>query len=53
MSGKRITAEQARAYGRNAMHPAKQKMIASIIYANRNGNGDIASGMGIAIAVVA
>lgn len=46
MFGKRITAEQARAYGRNAMHPANQKMIASIIYANRNGNGDIASGDG-------
>ena len=44
--GKRITAEQARAYGRNAMHPANQKMIASIIYANRNGNGDVNSGDG-------
>jgi putative chitinase len=44
--GKRITAEQARAYGRNAMHVANQKMIASIIYANRNGNGDVASGDG-------
>lgn len=46
MFGKRITAEQARAYGRNAMHPANQKMIGSIIYANRNGNGDINSGDG-------
>lgn len=46
MFGKRITAEQARAYGRNAMHLANQKMIASIIYANRNGNGDVASGDG-------
>lgn len=46
MFGKRITAEQARAYGRNAMHPANQKMIASIIYANRNGNGDVISGDG-------
>lgn len=46
MFGKRITAEQARAYGRNAMHPANQKMIASIIYANRNGNGDVTSGDG-------
>jgi putative chitinase len=46
MFGKRITAEQARAYGRNAMHAANQKMIASIIYANRNGNGDVASGDG-------
>nr|WP_310615833.1 glycoside hydrolase family 19 protein [Pantoea cypripedii] len=42
----RITAEQARAYGRNAMHAANQKMIASIIYANRNGNGDVNSGDG-------
>jgi len=46
MFGKRITAEQARAYGRNAMHPANQKMIASIIYANRNGNGDVDTGDG-------
>ncbi len=46
MFGKRITAEQARAYGRNAMHAANQKMIASIIYANRNGNGDVVSGDG-------
>lgn len=46
MFGKRITPEQARAYGRNAMHPANQKMIASIIYANRNGNGDVNSGDG-------
>lgn len=46
MFGKRITAEQARAYGRNAMHPANQNMIASIIYANRNGNGDVNSGDG-------
>ncbi|MEN4667750.1 glycoside hydrolase family 19 protein [Pantoea agglomerans] len=46
MFGKRITAEQARAYGRNAMHVANQKMIASIIYANCNGNGDVASGDG-------
>lgn len=46
MFGKRITPEQARAYGRNAMHPANQKMIASIIYANRNGNGNVDSGDG-------
>lgn len=46
MFGKRITAEQARAYGRNAMHAANQKMIASIIYANRNGNSDVSSGDG-------
>lgn len=46
MFGKRITPAQANAYGRNAAHPANQKMIASIIYANRNGNGDVASGDG-------
>ena len=46
MFRKRITAEQARLYGRNAMHAANQKMIANIIYANRNGNGDINSGDG-------
>lgn len=46
MFGKRITPEQARAYGRNAMHTANQKMIASIIYANRNGNGNVDSGDG-------
>jgi len=46
MFGKRITAAQARAYGRNAEHSANQKMIANIIYANRNGNGDVASGDG-------
>ena len=44
--GKRMTATQAKAYGRNAEHPANQKMIANIIYANRNGNGDVASGDG-------
>lgn len=46
MFGKRITPAQASAYGRTASHPANQKMIASIIYANRNGNGDVASGDG-------
>ncbi|MFJ5159460.1 glycoside hydrolase family 19 protein [Pantoea sp. NPDC088449] len=46
MFGKRITAAQAKAYGRNAEHSANQKMIANIIYANRNGNGDVASGDG-------
>ncbi|MGF7166981.1 putative chitinase [Pantoea sp. AN62] len=46
MFGKRITPEQARAYGRNAMHTANQKMIASIIYSNRNGNGNVDSGDG-------
>lgn len=44
--GKRITVAQAKAYGRNAEHAANQKMIANIIYANRNGNGDVASGDG-------
>ena len=46
MFGKRITGAQANSYGRNAAHPANQKMIANIIYANRNGNGDVASGDG-------
>lgn len=48
--GKRITQAEAMKYGRvdggpNA-HPADQKMIANIIYANRNGNGDVNSGDG-------
>lgn len=46
MFGKRITPSQAKAYGRNSAHPADQCMIASIIYANRNGNGSIESGDG-------
>ena len=46
MFGTRITGAQANSYGRNAAHPANQKMIANIIYANRNGNGDVASGDG-------
>ncbi|MDF7657617.1 glycoside hydrolase family 19 protein [Erwiniaceae bacterium L1_54_6] len=46
MFPRRITPAQAKAYGRNADHPANQKMIASIIYANRNGNGDVNSGDG-------
>lgn len=41
--GRRITSEQAMKYGRTADHPADQKMIANIIYANRNGNGDVQS----------
>jgi len=41
-----ITPEQAKAYGRNDHHPANQKMIANIVYANRNGNGDVDSGDG-------
>jgi len=44
--GKRITPTQAKAYGRNAEHAANQTMIANIIYANRNGNGDVKSGDG-------
>lgn len=46
MFPRRITASQARMYGRNLLHPANQPMIGNIIYANRNGNGDIASGDG-------
>lgn len=46
MFGKRITPEQAKAFGRNELHLANQKMIASIIYANRNGNGSVDSGDG-------
>lgn len=43
---RRITLQQTKAYGRNEAHPANQKMIANIIYANRNGNGDVQSGDG-------
>lgn len=46
MFSKRITPAQAKAYGRNISHPASQPAIANIIYAGRNGNGDIASGDG-------
>ena len=42
----RFTAEQAGLYGRTAEHPADQRMIANIAYANRGGNGDAASGDG-------
>ena len=50
MFGNRISQEDAFKYGRvdsglNA-HPADQKMIGSIIYASRNGNGDRNSGDG-------
>lgn len=50
MFGNRISQADAMKYGRvdggqNA-HPANQKMIANIIYANRNGNGDVQSGDG-------
>lgn len=41
-----ITEAQANKYGRTTEHIADQEMIANIIYANRNGNGDIASGDG-------
>lgn len=37
---------EATLYGRNADHPADQQAIANRAYANRNGNGDIASGDG-------
>ena len=43
---RRITPAQAKAYGRNAAHPADQQAIGNIIYAGRNGNGDQASGDG-------
>ncbi|WP_309662510.1 hypothetical protein [Sphingomonas sp.] len=43
---KRFTEEQAEMYGRTPAHPADQRMIASVAYANRGGNGDVASGDG-------
>ncbi len=42
----RFTPEQAELYGRTADHPANQRMIANIAYANRGGNGDAQSGDG-------
>lgn len=42
----RITAAEAKAYGRNSTHKADQQKIANIIYANRNGNGNASSGDG-------
>lgn len=42
----RFTPRQALDYGRIAQHPANQEMIANIAYANRMGNGDVASGEG-------
>jgi putative chitinase len=42
----RFTHEQAELYGRTAAHSADQEMIANIAYANRMGNGDVASGDG-------
>jgi putative chitinase len=44
--GGRITPEHATQYGRNSMHAANTEMIANIVYANRDGNGDIDSGDG-------
>lgn len=46
MFGSRITKEQAMKYGRTSEHAANKQMIANIIYANRIGNGDTASGDG-------
>lgn len=42
----RFTPAQAEQYGRTADHPADQEKIANIAYANRMGNGDVASGDG-------
>lgn len=39
-------ADESELYGRSAEHPADQEAIANRAYANRNGNGDIASGDG-------
>lgn len=46
MFRKRNTLFQVKACGRNTAHSANRCMIASIIYANRNGNISIASGGG-------
>ncbi|MEO5728252.1 MAG: hypothetical protein ABI134_04150 [Byssovorax sp.] len=37
---------EADLYGRTADHPADQESIANLVYADRNGNGDVASGDG-------
>jgi putative chitinase len=42
----RLTLAEAKKYGRTATQKANQQMIANIGYANRNGNGNIASGDG-------
>jgi predicted chitinase len=42
----RAHADESELYGRTAEHPADQEAIANRAYANRNGNGDIASGDG-------
>ncbi len=41
-----FSAAQANLYGRTPTHPANQQAIANIAYANRYGNGDVASGDG-------
>jgi putative chitinase len=43
---KALTPELSEKYGRNSKHPADQKMIANIAYANKLGNGDVNSGDG-------
>ena len=42
----RLNPSEALLYGRTADHPADRQAIANRVYANRNGNGDIASGDG-------
>lgn len=42
----RFTRAQADEYGRTPAHAANQRMIGSIAYANRMGNGTVASGEG-------
>ncbi len=42
----RFTPDMAEMYGRSVYHPANQEQIANIAYANRMGNGSIASGDG-------
>lgn len=42
----RFTKALATKYGKNSAHPANPVMIANIAYANRMGNGDVASGDG-------
>ncbi len=41
-----ITSAQANLYGRTTQHKANQIMIANIVYANKGGNGNVASGDG-------
>ncbi len=42
--GKYFTADTAQQYGRTADHPADQKSIANIVYANRMGNVELNDG---------